>query len=45
MSLNLDKNIHLNFYLLFTTIFLGWKREDESTFMAYNSTKKVHLAG
>jgi len=47
ISLNVEKNMH--FYLLFKTVFLGWKGEDglgeNRVFITYSSTKQVHLAG
>lgn len=49
ISLNLEKNMHPYFYLLFKIVILSWKGEDglreNTTLMAYNSTKKVRLAG
>lgn len=41
--------MHPHFYLLFKTVISGWKGEDglgeNTTFMAYNSNKEVHLTG
>lgn len=49
ISLNLEKNMHPHFYLLFKTVFLGWKGKyglgEKTTFMTHNSTKEVDLAG
>lgn len=49
ISLKLEKNMHPHFYLLFKTVISGWKGEDglgeNTTFMAYNSNKEVHLTG
>lgn len=49
ISLSLEKNMHPHFYLLFKIVILSWKGEDglheNTTLMAYNSTKEVHLAG
>lgn len=40
--------MHPPFYLMFKTVLLGWGKDEvgeNTTFIAYKTTKEVHLAG